>query len=343
MKTICPAKGSLAILCALLLSACEEDKMALTEKLESEIGCEFDTQPTEPSGHAELQAAITACGDILPVDFSGTWAETYKDDAATVTETYIIGENGSLYYDSKVNGKTQYYEHGTWSRDNKLTTLNFNDDHISVWAATPEGVVVYEEDSLDDADLLLNNKKDGKIKISALKKLATRKSPNGIWMTGCHTNAQGEYSSSSLQIKDDKWIYSSYLYQDAECIEFSRAMNTVSRVEHEQTITLPDGNQVTKKQSSITEAALSPLSQSNTALLKHSRLCGISRWKKGKVKDITHCRELGYPGTDIYYDIYKIEDNVLYLGSSHYGNGLTPETSPSKLNYDEAFQLSWRP
>ena len=343
MKTIFPAKGSIAILCALMLSACEEDQAAFTEKFESEIKCKFDTQPAELSGHTELQTAITACGDIPPVDFSGTWAETYKDDTATVTETYIIGKNGGFYYDNKINGKTQYYEHGTWSRDNKLTTLNFNDDHIAVWAASQEGVIVYEEDSLDDADLLLNNKKDGKIKISTLKKLATRKSPNGIWMTSCHTNTQGEHSSSSLQIKDDKWIYSSYIYQDAECIEFSRAINTVSRVEHEQAITLPDGNQVMKKQSRITEAALSPLSQSNTALLKHSRLCGISRWKKGRIKDITHCRELGYPGTDIYYDIYKIEDNVLYLGSSHYGNGLTPETSPSKLNYDEAFQLSWRP
>lgn len=90
----------------------------------------------------------------------------------------------------------------------------------------------------------------------------------------------------------------------------------------------------------INSATLTPGSDAVAVELNDDKYCGITDWKSGVASNILDkdCGGLTVRNGEVIFDIYKVQDNTLYMGkTSFFRNGSSGSTRPEALDTDLFF------
>ena len=162
---------------------------------------------------------------------------------------------------------------------------------------------------------------------------------NGTWAQHCNIDEDGDANDSQLVISGAEWVMTGSSYSDIECFEpeFTMAFEAIS-IEGGET-TLADGTLVTEIDHTFTGVFMTPRSASYATAFNTGKFCQIVTWTADKKEDVSSCDSFSSLMGSENYDIYKVENNRLYLGDNDTsGSGDTPEERPTSLDYDDIYQ-----
>jgi len=168
---------------------------------------------------------------------------------------------------------------------------------------------------------------------------ASPDSLNGTWVQHCNIDEDGDANDSQIVINGAEWIMSGTFYSDIECLEPTLAMKmeTISITGNE--VTLANGTLATEVEHTVTGIFLTPKGALYATAYNTAQFCGIVTWTENKEEDVSNCASLSGIMASTDYDIYKVENNRLYLGDTDTsGSGDTPEERPTSLDYGDIYQ-----
>ena len=159
---------------------------------------------------------------------------------------------------------------------------------------------------------------------------------SGTWVQPCNLN--NDTGDSQLVINGAEWIMSETLYIDAACTEpfISLRLETISVSGSE--ITLSNGTLATAIDHTTTGMFMTLKLDSIATAFNGDQVCGITTWEVDKEEDVGSCDDLLFNLGETFYDIYKVENNMLYQGDGTYGSGDTPKERPTSLDYENIYQ-----
>lgn len=166
--------------------------------------------------------------------------------------------------------------------------------------------------------------------------------PDGTWIQSCVMDEDGDMSSGKLVINGASWAMGGTVYSDTACADPQMTIDIEVITTYGSALTLSNGAVAIPTDHTITGIFMTPESQGFADGLNDAVTCGIATWAVGKLEDISACPELAgsIAVGDVEYDLYKVENNKLYFGDELSGDGLSPETRPTALDYGFFFPAS---
>ena len=154
----------------------------------------------------------------------------------------------------------------------------------------------------------------------------------GAWFGSCRISSIDGYQANAYEFTGNKVKGNIKQTSDARCIYPVNVITAEGTFEIQDPVDLNDGQTATQYSINFESVVLTPKIDSQADYLNSINYCNVTNWEREVGIEVIDCEQ--YEFTKQVYNIYRREDDKLYLGDYRSGDTSSESNRPTVLESD---------